>query len=396
MATTDTAERPEVLVEQGKRAFRAGRWREAEPLFARAASLLPTNPVLWIHLAMTHKALGDTAAEEQDLSRALLADPHDLVALLLKGDLCLRTGRRHEAASAYGAACAVAPAMPDLAPSLRPALEQALRFQQSYRDELTDHLDQALRPAFRDMAGADLDRFKLSIDILTGRKARYESRPLRYFFPQLVPVEFFDNTRFPWIESVEKAFPDILGEFLSVASHPDDFEPYIQYAEGQPLAQWSELNHSLKWSAWHLWKDGAPIDSHVQRCPVTAQTLRSTPQPDQPGRTPSALFSVLKPKTRIPPHVGASNARLVCHLALVIPEGCRFRVGNSERQWREGRVWVFDDTIEHEAINDSHEARAVMIWDTWHPDLSDAERRMVTSLNRALNEFSGVDAAYSA
>jgi aspartyl/asparaginyl beta-hydroxylase (cupin superfamily) len=101
------------------------------------------------------------------------------------------------------------------------------------------------------------------------------------------------------------------------------------------------------------------------------------------------MFSMLKPKTRIPPHVGASNARVIVHLPLIVPPGCQYRVGNDIRQWREGHAWVFDDTIEHEAINDSAHLRAILIFDTWNPLLSLEEREMITALNRFLNEFAG-------
>jgi hypothetical protein len=41
---------------------------------------------------------------------------------------------------------------------------------------------------------------------------------------------------------------------------------------------------------------------------------------------------------------------------------------------------VFDDTIEHEALNPSDELRAVFIFDVWHPDLTEAERAAVAAL----------------
>ena len=115
--------------------------------------------------------------------------------------------------------------------------------------------------------------------------------------------------------------------------------------------------------------------------------LRGAPQPDQPGRTPSAMFSLLKPKTRIPPHTGVSNVRLVTHLPLIVPPGCGFRVGNDTREWETGKAWVFDDTIEHEAWNDSEQLRVVLIFDVWHPQLSAAERAMITAMTAGINQF---------
>lgn len=38
-----------------------------------------------------------------------------------------------------------------------------------------------------------------------------------------------------------------------------------------------------------------------------------------------------------------------------------------------GRCLVFDDAFEHEVWNPSGETRAVLVFDFWHPDLSDAE-----------------------
>jgi aspartate beta-hydroxylase len=101
------------------------------------------------------------------------------------------------------------------------------------------------------------------------------------------------------------------------------------------------------------------------------------------------MFSLLKPKTRIPPHTGVSNVRLVTHVPLIIPEGCGFRVGNTTRQWEPGKAWVFDDTIEHEAWNDSDKLRVVLIFDIWHPQLNTVEREMITAMSAGLNAFQG-------
>jgi aspartate beta-hydroxylase len=84
-----------------------------------------------------------------------------------------------------------------------------------------------------------------------------------------------------------------------------------------------------------------------------------------------------------------SNARLVTHLPLIIPPGCGFRVGNQSRQWVPGQAWVFDDTIEHEAWNDSEQLRVVLIFDIWHPELTAVERRMITAMTEAQNLFQG-------
>ncbi|MGZ8999333.1 MAG: aspartyl/asparaginyl beta-hydroxylase domain-containing protein, partial [Allosphingosinicella sp.] len=84
---------------------------------------------------------------------------------------------------------------------------------------------------------------------------------------------------------------------------------------------------------------------------------------------------------------GMLNARLICHLPLIVPEGCGFRVGNEIRHWEFGKALIFDDTIEHEAWNDSQEDRIVLIFDIWRPELSADERRAVTAMFEAVDSY---------
>ena len=386
----------QALQQQAEQALRQGGLDTARDLYEQAARAEPANIQHWINLALLQQQRGDDAAQEAALMRAQALDPYDLMVLLMRGRLYERQGRTHEASRAYGAAVTVAPPRDRLPPELQMALQHAARWRDAYDRDLGAYMDQAMAQVLREHADEDVDRFRLSLDILLGRRKRFDSQAMRYFVPQLAPVEFFEPSLFPWMAEVEAATDTIRDEFLGVLRAETDFVPYIQYQPGEPIAQWAELNHSPKWSVYHLWKDGQPVPDHVARCPVTARVLEGTPRPDQPGRTPVALFSMLKPRTRIPPHVGASNARLICHLPLIVPEGCRYRVGNSHRVWVPGKAWVFDDTIEHEAINDSDQIRVVLIWDTWHPALTPPERRLITAMTEALNRFTGADPEFTA
>ena len=105
------------------------------------------------------------------------------------------------------------------------------------------------------------------------------------------------------------------------------------------------------------------------------------------GRTPSILFSLLRPGARIPPHHGLLNARLICHLPLIVPPACGFRVGSDTRSWIEGQGWAFDDSIEHEAWNDSDHLRVVLIFDVWRPELTAIERDLVSVIVSASDTF---------
>src|SRR5262249_11463307 len=157
---------------------------------------------------------------------------------------------------------------------------------------------------------------------------------------------------------------------------PSSLEPYVAQPQGVP-PEWAQLNHSRRWGVYYLSREGVAVSEHLRRCPRTAAALEHWPRWDVPRCGPTAMFSILDARTHIPPHNGMDNTRLVVHLPLIVPPGCRFRVGAECREWHPGRAFIFDDTIEHEAWNDSEMPRAVLILDVWNPLLTLVEREFV-------------------
>ena len=80
----------------------------------------------------------------------------------------------------------------------------------------------------------------------------------------------------------------------------EGFTPYIQYPADEPQNQWAELNHSPRWSAFHLYEMGERVEANAARCPRTMKVLGEVPQPRMKGRMPREV-SIRKPKTSIPP-----------------------------------------------------------------------------------------------
>ena len=226
-----------------------------------------------------------------------------------------------------------------------------------------------------------IDRFRSNVL----RQTRvWHSEPTHFHYPGLVEREFHPRERFPWLAELEAATPVIRAEMqAALTSQRAELVPYLEYQDHEALAQWKALNRNPDWTALHLIKQGTPIAANAALCPQTFALLEKLPQPPIPGASPNVMFSLLAPRTEIPPHVGVNNARLVCHLPLVVPEGCWFRVGDETRSWREGEAFVFDDTIEHEAANPSDQLRVVLIFDVWHPDLSAIEQQAVAALIEA-------------
>lgn len=373
----------------GQHAFRKGNLESARTAFQRVVDTDGKDPQQWISLALVFQNLKDEQGEERAIARALSVDPSDLLALLLRGNLLERQGKTHLAAQAYGAAATVSPPAERLAPSLLAAVSHAASFREQYDQDCGKFLEAYLDPVYKENAGENLKRFRDSVDIMLGRKRRYDSLSILHHYPGLPAIEFFERADFPWLDPIEAATDAIRDEFLQILESEAGFTPYITYPEGVPLNQWAELNNSPNWSAFHLFKMGKLVAENAAMCPNTMKLLEGAPQPDQPGRTPAAMFSLLKPNTRIPPHVGVSNVRLVTHVPLIVPDGCGFRVGNETREWVPGKAWVFDDTIEHEAWNDSDKLRVVLIFDIWHPHITPSERAMITAMSAGMNAFSG-------
>jgi aspartyl/asparaginyl beta-hydroxylase (cupin superfamily) len=193
-----------------------------------------------------------------------------------------------------------------------------------------------------------------------------------------------------WIERAEAATETIRAELRAVLAESDaGFIPYVQKsdAEAAPGSVWEPLNRKTRWGAYFLFNQGERVAKHCAACPATAALLDSLPLVRIPGRGPTAFFSRLLPGTRIPAHHGATNTRVIVHLPLIVPPGCALRVGNDTRAWQPGRILAFDDTIEHEAWNDSDAERVVLIFDVWNPLLSADERRYVAAMTAALAEF---------
>jgi aspartyl/asparaginyl beta-hydroxylase (cupin superfamily) len=86
---------------------------------------------------------------------------------------------------------------------------------------------------------------------------------------------------------------------------------------------------------------------------------------------------------------------LICHLPLIVPDGCGLRVGAEVRHWSEGEALIFDDSIEHEAWNTSDALRVVLLFDIWRPELSADERELVAATLAAVASYGGNPAAWT-
>jgi aspartyl/asparaginyl beta-hydroxylase (cupin superfamily) len=378
---------PGVLNVAGMRALASGDAGTARALLERAAGIDPA-PLLWVNVALAHRELGDPSAERDALEKALEIDPRYFPALLQKARLFERQGKLKAASYMYHAFLNCLPSGAQPPRAVQGAIAHAQQMLLENNRALEAFLAPRVEAARARHAGEPLERFDACLQMLLGKRNSYRPEPTFMLFPRLPAIEFVDRSHYPWLDAFDAATDEIRAEALAALdSAASDFVPYISKPSGAPVDQWRELNNSKRWSTYFLLKNGRPLEEHLARCPRTAALLKSAPLCDIAGHAPTAFFSVLAPRTRIPPHTGVTNTRYIVHHPLVVPPDCMYRVGAERRPWQEGRAWVFDDTFEHEAINDSGEPRIVLIFDVWNCFLTPAERDLVAAVTAGIQDF---------
>jgi len=371
----------------GYAALQRGDPHAARGWFEQAVAAGAADAAVWFGLAVVHKSLGESAEQHAAVDRALQLDTYYLPALVAKGDLLVKDGDRRSASPYYMAALKIAAKLPSLAPGWQEELRRVEVVSRGIAGEFEAHLLAAIpaSEAYKHGNG----RFAHAVDLLLGKRQIYPQRPKFFYYPELPQVQFFDRQAFPWVGAIERQFDAIRAEARAMLDADSRFVPYIQREPNRPAFNERGLLDNPDWGAFFLIKDGVTVEANAALCPRTFAAISEIPLCRIDQRTPSVLFSLLRPGARIPPHHGFTNARLICHLPLIVPPQCALRVGNETRSWNEGEVVLFDDSIEHEAWNSSNEPRIVMIFDVWRPELSAEERDLVAAVLAAVDSFGG-------
>lgn len=374
---------------QAFRALQSGNVSQARVLYEEVVQFPEAGATEWLALALACARLDDDSATLAAVDKALEMEPENLRANIFKGDHLDRTGNPRGAMQYYETALQLAVRLTDFPDDIRQGLQRAQaacqRLESEYRDFLLNELESdGFSPS------SSSKRFRQSLDILFGTSEIYYQKPRRYYYPGLPQIQFYEREEFDWVEALESATAEIRSELVNVMSADSRFTPYLENDGDHFSPRGTYLVNNDDWGAYYLWHYGELMEEASELCPKALTALRNAPQPDIPGQAPIALFSKLRPDTRIPAHHGMVNTRLICHLPLIVPEDCgALRVGSEQRAWTEGELLIFDDSIEHEAWNESDRERVVLLFDIWRPELSDEERGLVTSILSAVRKFHG-------
>jgi aspartyl/asparaginyl beta-hydroxylase (cupin superfamily)/Flp pilus assembly protein TadD len=357
----------------GMDALTAGDARTAAGHFEAACARDPMAIAPWMNLATARRQLGEDEGERAALETALERDQTQLMALVRLGQLHERLNETWKAVERWSGVSQLSVGYPDAPEELRAIFDHARAFVARHNKGLVDAMEAQLAGSLAQASARDRRRVSAAMNYMTGTRRIFTNQCEGMHYPFLPADEYFDRDHFAWMTELEAATSRVREELLAILAMPSSvLAPYVAMAPGTPENIWTGLNNSLDWSALHLWRDGVRIEQACEIAPRTAELLDAMPLCRIPGRAPTAFFSILKAGKHIPPHTGVTNTRAIIHLGLVVPPDCEFRVGDEQRAWKEGEAFAFDDTIEHEAWNRSDQDRAVLIFDTWNPHLSEA------------------------
>lgn len=365
----------------GCAALQRGDAANARAFLHAANNASPGDKMILMTLARACRECGDIKGEGAAIATTLKLDPKYLPGLLAHGALLDRIGDPN-AIHDYAAALEVAPKRPqDWPEDCRALLEQAVTVTTRHRQSKFNALSQSLSRVSVDMTAEEMGRWQEAASIMAKLTKPYHSECHQLFVPRLPAIPFYERAQFPWVKALEAKTDVIRAELMrALETKGDDFVPYVTLEKSGAGEEWKDINQSTRWSVFYIWKNGAPDKDGAALCPETVKALAAVDQAYIRGNCPNAMFSALAPRTQIPPHSGESNARLVVHLPLIVPEKCKLRVGYEEREWKVGEALIFDDSIEHDARNDSDELRVVLLFDIWNPHLSAKDREMVNAL----------------
>jgi len=346
------------------------------------------NIQLWIGLAYACGNCKDGPAALDAINQALKLQPQNPQALLFKADHLWHSGETNSAAEFYLAILQYAQTLDTVPPELAAQLPRAQENYDSVSNQQLGYLKNQLEEL--GISGDKVSpRFEQALAISQGEKIFYSQQPSKFFFPELPHIQFFETEQFSWCEKLESLTSTIKSELQFALQQKFPFEPYLQTSEELPQTNLHNNWDNDDWGALYLWKNGELNTDAAKLFPQTIAALANVPLTLIQGTSPNVLFSRLRPGTKIPPHHGFLNTRLICHLPLIIPTNCgKLRVGNESRSWQEGKLMVFDDSIEHEAENNSEDDRIVLIFEVWRPELTKQEQNAISKLLQAIKSYS--------
>jgi ornithine lipid ester-linked acyl 2-hydroxylase len=166
-----------------------------------------------------------------------------------------------------------------------------------------------------------------------------------------------DPRGFPWLQRLAAASDAIA----------DEAQQFLRRFEPADTRSLNTLSVGVSGS-WQL----VPLVDRVGRYPHAEQFPASIGLLDQIPRLRAADLALLTAGSRIHPHRGNNWGVLRAHLTLVEPAGdavcaLRFPQQGLAVPWQAGEAFIFDDSFEHDAINNRDSGRLVLLVEVDRP-----------------------------
>jgi len=172
-------------------------------------------------------------------------------------------------------------------------------------------------------------------------------------------TEFFDKALFPWVKNIEQNIEVLKKEMHRVLARIDDLPAFHEISPDQ-----KSITTDEKWKIFPFYAYGIDNEEMKKECPETIQLLATIPG------IKTAMYSILMPGKKIPPHRGPYRGILRLHISLLVPtdyQACRIRVGSEIRPWKADSCMIFDDGYEHQVWNDTQQTRVILFVDFLRP-----------------------------
>lgn len=182
---------------------------------------------------------------------------------------------------------------------------------------------------------------------------------------------FYNTTKVEFTKIIEANYLVIKSELFN----------YLKEHQLQSYFNSSMVEKQGSWKTVSLRSWDINIYEHYKFFPNTLKIINSI------DGLVSASFNKLEPYGKIKPHCGDTNGIFRCHLGLDIPEGlpnCGFRVKEEWRCWEEGKLIVFVDSNNHEAINLTNKDRFIFLFDVIRPEFITKKRYICSTVLTSL------------
>eukprot|EP00537_Pseudo-nitzschia_pungens_P006180 CAMPEP_0172371574 /NCGR_PEP_ID=MMETSP1060-20121228/43609_1 /TAXON_ID=37318 /ORGANISM="Pseudo-nitzschia pungens, Strain cf. cingulata" /LENGTH=414 /DNA_ID=CAMNT_0013097251 /DNA_START=92 /DNA_END=1336 /DNA_ORIENTATION=+ len=192
------------------------------------------------------------------------------------------------------------------------------------------------------------------------------------YVPGLSVKPFWDTQEFDWTKTLESRYPEIREEFDAVMSNMDKLQREGNNIWAGALTE-DASSYGEGWKTLVLMDRGRWDPTNANLFPKTAQAVYAS------GASATEIFfASMKGPSSIKKHSDFTNFVLTSHLALDIPYSgenkCRLTVGDETREWINGKSYVFDTSLLHDAENESDKMRYILMMRVWHPDLTPIEK----------------------